>query len=713
MNVKIELNESKSSALQEAAKKHIDAGAGETLEEAFSRILSAKTVSETDKQRILTVKQALEDGEITREQKAYEKGRKLSKAEVLRLYKIIEERQQERILNEMKDSMPSNYRLITDEEGLADALNVLSEEREIVFDVETTGTDIWSDYIVGHVLSAVESDKHYYIPTKHDTEETQLDHAYVLGVLKPIYEDETTLKIAHNAGFDIHMLRNEGITVRGELWDTQEAMRLLNENEPSYALKTLVSKFLGVPSLTYGQLFGNKGFHEVSDLLIATSYAAKDGDVTYKLYEFQRKILQERFPTIYKYAKEIEMPLIYAVVDMERTGFDIDEEYAKEYGQTLLNEIDDVEKRILTVLGDINLNSPAQVKPAIEAHIGREIPNTDAKKTLKPLAKDYVVVEDLLRYKELTKLYGTYVDKLPQFIREKTGKLMANYNQNGAKTGRFSSGGGSVNLQNQPYEARKLFVAPKGYVILGGDFSQQEYRALAAYSQEPKLIENYRNGTDLYQTVASEIFDKPIEECGDGSVYRKQTKVILLAIAYGTGARTLSMQLGKSVKEAQTILDDFKAKYTTLGSWIEQNRTFVQRHGFVWLGDNCRKRRLPDAQDPNSDYWYSAVMTQSTNAIIQGSAAIQTKATLIALQQFCERKTNEGNGEWKLWCVVHDEAILQAPDTLTQEDVDEFRRVMVDTYQFGDVPNKTDIEISLRWGEGMTIEEWFKRKETE
>lgn len=712
MNVKIELNES-SSNLINASKIAVDAGAGETLEEAFSRILSAKTVSDTDRKRILAVKEALEEGEITREQKAYEKGRKLSKAEVLRLYKIVEERSQERILNEMKESMPDNYRLITDEKSLLSMVAELNDEQTIVFDVETTGTDIWSDYIVGHVLSAVKTDTHYYIPTKHDTTDTQLGHDYVLDALKPIYEDETTLKIAHNAKFDIHMLRNEGITVRGELWDTQEAMRLLNENEPSYALKTLVTKFLGVPSLTYGQLFGKKGFNEVSDLLIATAYAAKDGDVTYALYEFQRNILSNRFPTIYDYAKTIEMPLLYAVVEMERTGFVIDEEYAKEYGERLTQEISDTEHRIKQVFGDINLNSPAQVKPAIEAHIGREIPNTDAKRTLKPLAKDYVVVEDLLHYKELTKMYGTYVDKLPQFIREKTGKLMANYNTNGAKTGRFSSGGGSVNLQNQPYEARKLFVAPKGSVIIGGDFSQQEYRALAAYSGEEKLKENYRNGTDLYSTVASEIFNKPLSECGDGSIYRKQTKVILLAIAYGTGARTLSMQLGKSVKEAQKILDDFRAKYTTLGAWIENNRTYVQKHGFVWLGDKCRKRRLPDALDPDSDYWYSAVMTQSTNAIIQGSAAIQTKATLIELQKLCERKTNEGKGEWRLWCVVHDEALIQVPDTVTAEDIDDFRRVMVETYEFGDVPNKTDIELSLRWGEGMSEEEWFKRKETE
>lgn len=730
MNVKIELNESKSSALQEAAKRHIDAGAGETLEEAFSRILSAKTVSETDKQRILTVKQALEDGEITREQKAYEKGRKLSKAEVLRLYKIVEERQQERILNEMKDSMPSRYRLITDEEDLADALNVLSEERAIVFDVETTGTDIWSDYIVGHVLSAVESDKHYYIPTKHDTEETQLDHDYVLSVLKQIYEDETTLKIAHNSGYDIHMLRNEGITVRGELWDTQEAMRLLNENEPSYALKTLVSKFLGVPSLTYGQLFGKKGFHEVSDLLIATSYAAKDGDVTYKLYEFQRKILQERFPTIYKYAKEIEMPLIYAVVDMERTGFVIDEEYAKEYGQTLLNEIDDVEQRILTVLGDINLNSPAQVKPAIEAHIGREIPNTDAKKTLKPLAKDYVVVEDLLRYKELTKLYGTYVSKLPELISEKTGRLMVHYNQNGAATGRFSSSGG-INIQNQSPEARRLYVAPEGKVIIGADFKAQEIRCVAYLSQEPVLINAFKEKRDPYAMMAANFYNRPYDEVyknadGSDTKERKQMKVVWLATLYGMSVISLADMLGVSKSDAEKLQTDLFASMPKLNAWIEQTKAFVQRNGYVWMDKQQRKRRLPQATEKRVDIPYGKYndpayekdrlhnaginrsLRQAPNACVQGASAIQTKATLIRLYEECKKR--EG---WRLWATIHDEICVELPEDFNEDDAKVIESCMLHAYPWGDkVPNGTDLEVMQRWGEGMTVEDWFKRKET-
>lgn len=730
MNVKIELNES-SSNLISASKTAIDAGAGETLEEAFSRILSAKTVSDTDRKRILAVKEALEEGEITREQKAYEKGRKLSKAEVLRLYKIVEERSQERILNEMKESMPDNYRLITDEDSLLYMVAELNDEQTIVFDVETTGTDIWSDCIVGHVLSAVKADKHYYIPTKHDTTETQLDHDYVLSVLKPIYEDETTLKIGHNLKYDIHMLRNEGITVRGELWDTQEAMRLLNENEPSYALKTLVSKFLKIPSLTYGQLFGKKGFNEVSDLTVATSYAAKDGDVTYALYEFQRKQLEERFPTIYQYAKEIEMPLLYAVVEMERTGFVIDQEYAESYGDELLIEIAASEDRIKKVFGEINLNSPSQVKPAIEAHIGRSIPNTDAKKTLKPLAKDYVVVEELLHYKELTKLYGTYVSKLPTLISEKTGRLMVHYNQNGAATGRFSSSGG-VNIQNQSPEARKMYVAPEGKVIIGADFKAQEIRCVAYLSQEPVLISAFKEKRDPYAMMASNFYGKPYEEVyknadGSDTKERKQMKVVWLATLYGMSVVSLADMLGVDKKDAEKLQTDLFASMPKLNAWIEQTKAFVQRHGYVWMDKQQRKRRLPEATAQRIDIPYgkyydpayekdrmhnagiSRALRQAPNACVQGASAIQTKATLIRMQQECAKRDG-----WRLWATIHDELIIEIPEDFTEDDTKVIESCMLYSYPWGDnVPNGTDLEVMTRWGEGMTVDEWFKRKEAQ
>src|SRR5699024_5290598 len=331
MNVKIELNDSPSDNLRQSAQRHIDAGAGESLEEAFERILGGKNISDTDRRRILAVKEALIDGSIARESKAYNKEgvlKRLGKAEVMRLYKTIEEREKAETLRKMVEEMPSNYVLVNDEDVFNGMLEALGHADVIPLDVESTGTDVWSDYIVGYVLSDVENDRHYYIPTKHETDEYQLQHGIVTHRIRRLLEKKYVLYVGHNVGFDIQMLLNEGITVQGTLWDTLEGMKLLNENEPTYALKHLATKYLNMPSKTYGELFGNIGFHEVSDLKLAAAYACKDGDITYQLYEFQRKHLQERFPTIYEYAVNVEMPLIYSVLAMERNGFNIDVEFA-------------------------------------------------------------------------------------------------------------------------------------------------------------------------------------------------------------------------------------------------------------------------------------------------------------------------------------------------------------------------------------------------
>src|SRR5699024_7654100 len=300
----------------------------------------------------------------------------------MRLYKTIEEREKAETLRKMVEEMPSNYWLVDNDEDFHSMEETLIGETVIPIDVETTGTDVWSDYIVGYVVSSVTKDIHYYIPTRHDTDEFQLPHDRVTDRLRHLFEQKNVLYIGHNINYDLHMLLNEGITVQGALWDTMEGMKLLNENESTYALKHLATKYLNMPSKTYGELFGNIGFHEVSDLKLATAYAAKDGDITYQLYEFQRKHLQERFPTIYEYTVKVELPLIYSVIDMERNGYNIDTEYANQYGEDLTSEQETVSERIVKVIGDINLNSPVQLKEALETHTGRTLPSTDAK-TLK------------------------------------------------------------------------------------------------------------------------------------------------------------------------------------------------------------------------------------------------------------------------------------------------------------------------------------------
>lgn len=247
MNVKIELNDSPSDNLRQSAQRHIDAGAGESLEEAFERILGGKNISETDRRRILAVKEALIEGTIARESKAYNKQgvlKRLGKAEVMRLYKTIEEREKAETLRKMVEEMPSNYVLVDSMDVFNTMINDLDDVNVIPLDVESTGTDVWSDYIVGYVLSNVDKDVHYYIPTKHDTDEYQLAHGMVTDQLRKILEKKHVLYVGHNINYDLHMLLNEGITVQGSLWDTMEGMKLLNENESTYALKHLATKYL-------------------------------------------------------------------------------------------------------------------------------------------------------------------------------------------------------------------------------------------------------------------------------------------------------------------------------------------------------------------------------------------------------------------------------------------------------------------------------------
>lgn len=325
----------------------------------------------------------MEAGKIGREASAVASNKRLSKAEVKRLWVQVKEIHKQEVLDDMVANMPDNYWLIQTVERLDEFLAILDGEQVLVFDVETTGVNVYRDYLVGHVISAVDADLHAYIPVRHITKEIQLDAEYVAQQLKPYYENGAIKKIAHNAGYDIAILKNDlGITLNGLYFDTMPAMTMLNENEPSYALKKLVKKYLNIPSLTYEELFGKNGFETVSDLRVATAYAAKDGDITLKLMRFQQKHF-ERFPSIYKYFMEVEMPFVETLVETEATGFVIDQVYAAEYAQKLGSEIEELREELTDELNGININSPAQLRPELEKLTGQRLESVDAKKGVK------------------------------------------------------------------------------------------------------------------------------------------------------------------------------------------------------------------------------------------------------------------------------------------------------------------------------------------
>lgn len=443
----------------------------EPIEDAWERILGMNNTT-IDAERLRTVKKAMETGEIGRE--PVPDGKKVkafSKAEALRLYTVLAVKNKKNKLRELVEKMPENYRLITNKNEFNEFIRKLELEPIVSIDTETTGLDVYEDLIVGISLTLPIADEHIYIPIRHKNA-PQPTPGYVLKKLKPYLESNELKKVLHNAKYDIHMFRSAGINFDGLAWDTQIAMHVLNENEPSFALKNLATKYLNEPSDTFSELFGKTRFDDVP-LNVALAYAAKDTDVTWRLYQFQLKHLQ-KLPDLKRLIEEIEVPLINVVVDMEREGFVIDTEAATEVGEELRRDIEVATRKLREHFGDINFSSPAQLSDVLfkQLKLNKHLPknyklSTDVK-TLKMLKPYNDGVALLLEYREKTKLLGTYIETLPAMVA-RDGRLHGSFSQMGTVTGRFSSA--SPNLQNQPKNVRRIFKAPEGSVLVGIDYS--------------------------------------------------------------------------------------------------------------------------------------------------------------------------------------------------------------------------------------------------
>ncbi|WP_426043224.1 hypothetical protein [Bacillus pumilus] len=278
------------------------------------------------------------------------KPKKFSKAEALRLWKTVQAQNREEKLRKMVEETPDNYELITTEHKLATLLDDLGNEKIIAVDTETTGVDVYTDVIVGISLTLPQAGRHVYIPVDH-VDCKQLSRDCVLDRLAAVFNDETIGKVLHNAIFDIAMLRRHGHDLKGVVWDTMTAMHLLNENEGvrglggvgSFKLKDLAPKYLKTPSDTFDSLFGKDAQFREVPVDIALVYAAKDTELTWKLYEFQRKHMAQ-MPTILDYYRTVEVPLLYVIVALEANGYVLDLDFAKEYGEKCTAVLKNCEK---------------------------------------------------------------------------------------------------------------------------------------------------------------------------------------------------------------------------------------------------------------------------------------------------------------------------------------------------------------------------------
>lgn len=647
-------------------------------------------------------------------------------------------------------------------ERLKEYMDHCKQSGEYVLDVETTGLDIYNDILVGICLYTP-GETSAYVPFNHTDLQNvrvadQMSEEQVRDIMLPYLQDQELRCINHNIKFDNKKLAWDWKQVIVNIyWDTQIAGNVLNENEP-HKLKPMYNKYIlhGKGSgEDYKDLFDGIPFNYVP-IDIATVYGANDGFKTYALYKFQAQYLREDHPRedfrkMYYVFREVEMPLIPLCTDMEMRGVEIREDFAKELSEDFNKELVEVEAkcdayveqfkqyildhnnlmRLTKGTCKINYSSPQQVAALFYdifklKSVSRKEPrgtgdkiiqkflSTAKKKDTKKSREFAEFLENYQRFKEIKKLLGTYVDKIPQVKEPKINAVYTTYNQYGAKTGRFSSSDtvSKINLQNIPSKEkriRKIFKARDGYKLVGGDFSQIEPRVLAFLSGDESMINAYKEGKDLYAIMGSQVYQLPYEDCRefypDGTVnaegkHRRTTmKSVLLGIMYERGATAIGEQFNKSAEWAQQLIDNFYKSFPKINQYRLKIENMAETYGYVTTITG-RKRRLPDMQlEDKDDYRYQEAHRQSLNSVIQGSSADIMKLSMIAIYNDPRYKELDCH----MIITVHDELIMEVPE----EHIKEGAELLVGTmkrvgHSLIDLPMSVDAEVNDYWyGENL------------
>ena len=647
-------------------------------------------------------------------------------------------------------------------ERLKEYMDHCKQSGEYVLDVETTGLDIYNDILVGICLYTP-GETSAYVPFNHTDLQNvrvvdQMSEEQVRDIVIPYLQDQELRCINHNIKFDNKKLAWDWKQIIVNIyWDTLIAGYVLNENEP-HGLKPLYNKYIlhgKGSSEDYGDLFEGIPFNYVP-IEVATVYGANDGFKTYALYKFQAQYLREDHPRedfrkMYYVFLEVEMPLIPLCTDMEMRGVEIREDFAKELSEDFNKEMVEVEAkcdayveqfkqyildhnnlmRLTKGTCKINYSSPQQVAALFYdifklRSVSRKEPrgtgdkiiqkflSTAKKKDTKKSREFAEFLENYQRFKEIKKLLGTYVDKIPQVKEPKINAVYTTYNQYGAKTGRFSSSDtvSKINLQNIPSKEkriRKIFKARDGYKLVGGDFSQIEPRVLAFLSGDESMINAYREGKDLYAIMGSQVYQLPYEDCRefhpDGTVnaegkHRRTTmKSVLLGIMYERGATAIGEQFNKSAEWAQQLIDNFYKSFPKINQYRLKIENMAETYGYVTTITG-RKRRLPDMQlEDKDDYRYQEAHRQSLNSVIQGSSADIMKLSMIAIYNDPRYKALDCH----MIITVHDELIMEVPE----EHIKEGAELLVGTmkrvgHSLIDLPMSVDAEVNDYWyGENL------------
>jgi len=590
--------------------------------------------------------------------------------EKLEMKSIVEEifKEEEAESAQQEKRQPKDYRIIRTEEELNSVLERIEKHGEVSIDTETTSIHPVDAELVGISLSIKEK-AGWYIPlcggSLHDVE--HLDRNISLALLKPLLENPDIKKIGQNIKYDTIVLTNAGITLRGIWFDTMVASYLLNPADRRHNLNDMAERYLGYKTIHFDEIVGKgKKAIPITDVPLddLAEYAIEDADITYRLYQIlSPKIRDEGLGTLFR---DIEMPLVPLLAQIELNGVKIDVAYFKRLAKENQKMLSHVEEEVYQVAGRrFNINSTRELAEVLFNEIGL----TPVKKTktgystdiqvLEALRGKHEIIDHLIQYRTLNKLKTTYIDTLPKLISEKTGRIHTSYNQTIVATGRLSSS--DPNLQNIPIrdefgrKIRKGFIADEGCLLMSADYSQIELRLAAHLSDDENMINAFKAGTDIHNLTASSVFGKPLDEITPD--LRRKAKIINFATIYGVSPFGLSQQADISMQEASEFITKYFEAYPGFKKYIDVTVAFAESKGYVTtlLG---RKRPIPDINSSIS-FRKEGAKRVAINTPIQGTAADLIKIAMINIQN----KIMEEGYRTKIILQVHDELVFEFPES--------------------------------------------------
>ncbi|MDD5459471.1 MAG: DNA polymerase I, partial [Phycisphaerae bacterium] len=520
--------------------------------------------------------------------------------------------------------------------------------------------------------------------------------------LGPIFADENIKKIGQNIKYDMLILKNAGLELKGIFFDTMVASYCLDPERRSHSMNEMAKDFLHYDCMPISALIGkgkNQLTFDMVDAQTACEYSAEDADITVQLYEYLNRLLEKQ-SGLKELFETVEMPLVSCLMQMEYNGVSLDMRLLKRMSCELAEQLHGLSEKIYEHAGSVfNIDSPAQLAGILfdrlglrSVRIGKTGRSTDAS-VLEELIDQHPVIELILQYRQLSKLQNTYVDKLGILINPRTGRLHTSFNQTVTATGRLSSS--DPNLQNIPIRTefgkkiRGAFIpAEKGDCILSADYSQIELRLLAHFSKDAALRKAFAEDRDIHSFVASQIYNVPIEQVTDKM--RSSCKAVNFGIIYGQGAFGLSRTIGISQSEAKQFIDDYFKRYSSIRQFMDNVVASAKQTGYAETILH-RQRKIADIKSKSATK-QSQARRLAINTVVQGSAADLIKVAMINIQ----RKINQKNLPVKMILQVHDELVFELPETQAKEYAKWISDEMTSAIKL-DVPLKVDISYGPSW----------------